>query len=299
MRSLMNNLMILAMLAAPALLAAPSVASVSPNMTVENGVAPLPYCDIVSNASPSDFSNFTVGNANAKVLFGTVQVPNADITKISDTRLRVRIPAQSKRAVDIVVTDNANASSANTAADNFTYTKDNTNLQVVVQMTINAKASIRWGSLTANDDSGAVRNLTILPYLWIIADPVSGTDLDLGASYKNNDAANNNKITIENTSRTSTAVNLNATATNSSNWSLFSGAGAPGANQYKLEALLVATANSLRTVTATPATVALTDVAPLASPAEAELELTLTTPSTITTGIGAAQQFILVVTATP
>ncbi|HYG76758.1 MAG TPA: hypothetical protein VEK08_17275 [Planctomycetota bacterium] len=142
--------------------------------------------------------------------------------------------------------------------------RENNNLQVLVKMTLKARADITWDAGTGNtttgvaaldgeDDMGvSFAADSIAAFTWIVRDgdisPAfvvggAGYAVDLSTagapSYSSNDTANGTKVLrIQNVSRTRNPVDLfalatdAANATNTARWTL---GGAVGTNQFTLE----------------------------------------------------------------
>jgi hypothetical protein len=257
------------------LFAATTVTSVSPSLGINSGGTTV-------QITGSGFTGATVVAFN-----GT----NATTyTVVSDTTISAVAPnvGAVTGAISVLVTSPSGTNAGNTL---FTYTSPNQNVQIAVTVTVNKQANIQWGAGTSNDDTPAVRALTILPFTWIVKDPQFGAanQVTTGTTYFSNDATNNKTITISNVSKTNSSETITAITSDSANWKA---AAAPAANVFEVQASIDGgtTYQVLGTDTAT----AVTLTNNLVKGTDQTLVFQFSTPTTISAASAAVQQTIVI-----
>lgn len=173
-------------------------------------------------------------------------------------------------------------------------TPTNTTLQVNVSVTIPHKIYVQWGDATTVDDGGVDHTQPadrISAYSWTVKNAVDA-NLDLNETCASNVAANNKTINVSNTSKTGAAVDIAAGVSSiPAGWSI---AGAAGVDTFVLKGKLGG-ANAEQTLDAVG--VNLTPTAELAKATDQALILTVITATDITANAGAAQTFVVTLTA--
>lgn len=258
-----------------ALGAAPTVSAVAPNAGSINGGQTV----VITG------TNFDNPNVTA-VRFGGTVAPTFTIA--SGTTIFAVTPAHAAGAVSVDV-NNGTVSGVNAF---YTYTNNNTNLQVAVRVTIPKRADIQWGNGTTVDDASVNHTQAsqrTTAYTWIVKDSTLGAAADVATTYLSNDATNNKTIFIENVSPTNSTQTLAATATNSLNWTL---AATPGTDAFRLRARLGA--GTLQTLSAT----AVNLTTNLSKTTAQELVLEYSSPTAINNGAGVPQQSTVTLTST-
>ena len=135
----------------------------------------------------------------------TVGGVSATVNAESATVIDITTPAGAPGVANVV----ANGSPVFT----YNYSSRNTTLKVVVSATIAKGVIVQWGDGTSNDDAAVVHNSTtnqFASYAWTVKDSsivVGGVNqLELGASYRSDDATNNKTINIDNGSASAPVV---------------------------------------------------------------------------------------------
>jgi hypothetical protein len=200
------------------LAAAPTVTSVSPSSgSIDGG-----QCVTVSGL------NFQSPSVTAVTIDG---LPVSSFTVIDNTKIDVTLPPHAAGAFPLQVT---NADGSNSTP--YTYTVNNTAIQVTVRVTIPHYPEIQWGNGTTPDDAGVDHTQAaqrITPYTWIVKDCTSGSNLEVGDSYLSNDSTNLKTIIVENVSRTNAVETITAVASNTTLWTIQP---LPGNEQFQVQA---------------------------------------------------------------